>query len=271
MKNKKMRCMTVMMSMAMMISTVFTSKPEAINGKSVLQNVNASDTLSVNIKSQKIVACNSEITIYMEITGTVPSDAWIGIVPSDVGHTEKEADAYDSDYCYFKNAKDGIVNLKTPSKPGNYDIRVYNGDNSATASEVTYLSIIVTNEISDIPEVTLLGDVNEDGKFNVADIVLLKKWLLAVPDIKLANWKNGDLCNDNIIDVFDLCLMRYELVEKNIAPEVISSNFNTTAVKNKPVNPSVTFTATKDCKLHSILTYHWNEGNGKKSRTNQPS
>ena len=53
-----------------------------------------------------------------------------------------------------------------------------------------------------------------DGKFNAADLVLLQKWLLAVPDTKLANWKAGDLCEDGQLDVFDMVEMRKLLIQK---------------------------------------------------------
>ena len=59
------------------------------------------------------------------------------------------------------------------------------------------------------------GDVNSDGVFNIADVVLLQKWLLAVPDTHLENWKAADLCEDNRLDVFDLCLMRRLLIDGN--------------------------------------------------------
>ena len=59
---------------------------------------------------------------------------------------------------------------------------------------------------------SLEGDVNCDGEITVADAVLLQKWLLAVPDTKLADWKATDLCKDDRLDVFDLCLMRKELL-----------------------------------------------------------
>ncbi|MBE6857736.1 MAG: hypothetical protein E7500_10055, partial [Ruminococcus sp.] len=62
---------------------------------------------------------------------------------------------------------------------------------------------------------TTEGDVNADGKFNVADVVSLQKWLLAVPDTELKNWKAGDFCDDNRLDVFDLCLMKRELLKNN--------------------------------------------------------
>ena len=38
----------------------------------------------------------------------------------------------------------------------------------------------------------IMGDVNGDGSFGVSDVVLLQKWLLAVPDTHLANWKAAD-------------------------------------------------------------------------------
>lgn len=65
---------------------------------------------------------------------------------------------------------------------------------------------------------TPTGDVNDDGEFNVADVVLLQKWLLAVPDTHLINWKAVDFCNDNVLNVFDLCLMKRELLEKVQTP-----------------------------------------------------
>ena len=55
------------------------------------------------------------------------------------------------------------------------------------------------------------GDVNADGKFDIADIVTLQKWLLAVPGVQLADWKAADLYADGKVDVFDLCMMRQKL------------------------------------------------------------
>ena len=60
----------------------------------------------------------------------------------------------------------------------------------------------------------LAGDVNADGSFNVSDLVLMQKWLLAVPDTELKISKAGDLCEDGILDVFDLCVMRKNLIKE---------------------------------------------------------
>ena len=59
---------------------------------------------------------------------------------------------------------------------------------------------------------SIQGDVNADGEFNVVDLVLLQKWLLAVPNTQLAEWKAADLCEDNRLDVFDRCLVRRKLI-----------------------------------------------------------
>ncbi len=59
------------------------------------------------------------------------------------------------------------------------------------------------------------GDCNNDGLFSVSDVVLLQKWLLATPDVELANWKAADLCEDGRLNVFDLCLMKRMLIENS--------------------------------------------------------
>ncbi|MDE7105434.1 MAG: polysaccharide deacetylase family protein [Ruminococcus sp.] len=59
---------------------------------------------------------------------------------------------------------------------------------------------------------TIMGDVNKDGKFNISDVITFQKWLLAVPDTHLADWKAADFCNDEKLNVFDFCLMKKELI-----------------------------------------------------------
>ncbi|MBR7085299.1 MAG: discoidin domain-containing protein [Oscillospiraceae bacterium] len=56
------------------------------------------------------------------------------------------------------------------------------------------------------------GDVNSDGIFDTADIILFQKWLLAVPDTHLADWKAADFCEDDNLNIFDLCLMKKALL-----------------------------------------------------------
>ena len=60
------------------------------------------------------------------------------------------------------------------------------------------------------------GDVNKDGEFSLADLVLLQKWLIADPDAKLADWKAGDFNNDGKLNAVDLSLMKRELLKGGV-------------------------------------------------------
>lgn len=64
------------------------------------------------------------------------------------------------------------------------------------------------------------GDANGDGEFNVSDVVILQKWLLAVPDTHFADWRAANFYPDDRLDVFDLCLMKRALIygTQNTAP-----------------------------------------------------
>ena len=58
------------------------------------------------------------------------------------------------------------------------------------------------------------GDVNADGTCSRADAVLLQKWLLAVPDTKLADWQAGDLNADGKLNAVDLSMLKRILTGK---------------------------------------------------------
>lgn len=72
---------------------------------------------------------------------------------------------------------------------------------------------VIHYQTAGIPKV-VAGDVNADGEFTIADVILLQKWLLTVPDTELPNWKAGDFYEDDRLDVFDLCLMKRELLKQ---------------------------------------------------------
>ncbi len=57
-----------------------------------------------------------------------------------------------------------------------------------------------------IPE-KIIGDVNADGKFSVADLVMAEKFLLGSSS-ELTDFEAGDLCKDGVFDTFDLIAMR---------------------------------------------------------------
>ncbi|MDE6664796.1 MAG: hypothetical protein K2K14_01190, partial [Ruminococcus sp.] len=57
-------------------------------------------------------------------------------------------------------------------------------------------------------------DVNSDGKFTIADVLIFQKWITG-SDVTLNNWQAVDFNEDGVLDVFDLCIMKNELRSYN--------------------------------------------------------
>ena len=70
-----------------------------------------------------------------------------------------------------------------------------------------------TEKIPDETPENLMGDVNLDGSFNIADVVTFQKWLLNDSSADLRSWENADYCKDEILDVYDFCMMRNALTD----------------------------------------------------------
>ena len=105
------------------------------------------------------------------------------------------------------------------------------GDVNVTADGETYRLTVnngifsYRNYIDDV----LIGDVNNDGNFNIADAVTLQEWLLNKPDVEISA-EASDFNNDDIIDVFDFCMLKRSLsdfVRNNSVPVLVSVNYDT--------------------------------------------
>lgn len=58
----------------------------------------------------------------------------------------------------------------------------------------------------------VMGDVDSDGRFGVSDLVTVQRYVLGAKDAKLGKWENADFIKDNVIDVYDIVMMRKALV-----------------------------------------------------------
>lgn len=115
---------------------------------------------------------------------------------------------------------DASVGFGQWTKPG-YKMLGWSKDkNAKTASWKTYSDVTDYWISSNAPSVdlyavweqsSLRGDANNDGEVNITDAVILQNWLLGSGD--LTNWQNVDLCEDGVIDVFDMVLMRKLITE----------------------------------------------------------
>lgn len=114
----------------------------------------------------------------------------------------------------WKNTGVSFVNSKNTSFTL-YSLDVMSGDvvtlgtNGQSSGCVNY-TVFAVERIDE----TLVGDVNADGVFNMSDIVMMQKWLLAVPDTELTDSKAGDLSKDGVLNIFDLCFMKSELLKR---------------------------------------------------------
>ncbi|MCR4794770.1 MAG: dockerin type I repeat-containing protein [Ruminococcus sp.] len=74
----------------------------------------------------------------------------------------------------------------------------------------------IINLLYNLPnEKYVRGDVNNDGDFDIADLLTAQKWMINSVDVLLGNWEVGDFNDDESFDVFDLILMRKALIEKS--------------------------------------------------------
>ena len=74
--------------------------------------------------------------------------------------------------------------------------------------------LLTASMIARTETTSVKGDVNADGVVNMADAVLLQKWLLTIPDVKLADWKAADVYEDDKLNVADLTAMKQMLIGK---------------------------------------------------------
>ena len=62
-------------------------------------------------------------------------------------------------------------------------------------------------------KIKVSGNINGDTEFNIADVVTFQKWLHGSADVEIWNWEQADYNLDGKLDVFDLSLMKRELMK----------------------------------------------------------
>lgn len=128
----------------------------------------------------------------------------------DTGMPSKQVKWLQSEPYYMFDSASGISNSANDEdyiKESGYFIF----DKSDTAEEGDIIRISVTG---------VKGDVNQDGVFTVADLVMEQNYLLTAlledeQDFGIANFIASDVCTDGSSDVFDVIVLRQMLIEKN--------------------------------------------------------
>ena len=141
----------------------------------------------------------------------IPLDVTIGYLGEDgvIAYADKALTAYMNPYFWSFNYQDADVfelDLFEKSLPQGYKL----ADDYKKITKFDNGSADVVFKLKYTPT----GDVNDDGEFNVADVVLFQKWLLGSAKYSLADWKAADFCSDGKLDIFDLTHMKKELIKK---------------------------------------------------------
>lgn len=123
---------------------------------------------------------------------------------SDFYIYDKDCDIFDSEKTIPAKYTIGYDIEKT------YDVTIhgYAGSTAQAYAEKYNRKFEVIEDSSEFEK----GDANGDGVFTIADAVIVQKYILG-NKIEIADIDSVDLCKDGKIDVFDLCLIRENLVK----------------------------------------------------------
>ena len=169
---------------------------------------------TASVQNNYIVYCaevgsSTGAALFMEQNGTAEVEK---ILTSFCSESKKIGYGYGGGTSYF-------IEVYQPISDGNITISWKVGRNWDSSEGFLKSDITRKYEISEngsvITEMTnedLTGDINGDGIFGVSDVITFQKWLLSVPDTKLVNWKMADFDGNGILNIFDLCVMKRELI-----------------------------------------------------------
>ena len=100
-----------------------------------------------------------------------------------------------------------------------------------------------------------VGDLNGDGATNIADGVILQKYLIGKSNISEEYAKKADLNGDNQLDIFDLILLKKVIIYGNVQGETTTATTTTsTTTTKKPTTTSTTTSTTTTKKTTTTST-----------------
>jgi len=96
--------------------------------------------------AKKSFAPAEKIVVTYKAPADLPSNAWIGIIPSSIAHGDEVLnDRHDLSYRYLSNSTSGEMELYAPTEPGSYDLRMNNRDDNG--KEIASISFTVVEPV----------------------------------------------------------------------------------------------------------------------------
>lgn len=94
------------------------------------------------------------------------------------------------------------------------------GTLTISATSTTLISSANPSESTATQRLSIVGDINEDGVFNLADIMTFQGWLLGLNDGTPTN--SWDIYADGKFNTLDLCVMKQTLLSKDSDTNYVS-------------------------------------------------
>lgn len=97
-----------------------------------------------------------------------------------------------------------IISDADRNSVGKYSVKVTHNNTTIEVPVLTVLEVLDSD---------LKGDINSDGEITVTDLVLMEKYILGSQAFTEKQFSNAELSGDNVIDSFDLVLLRKLLIK----------------------------------------------------------
>jgi len=160
-----------------------------------------------------------EVIVDFKAEGTIGSNAWVGLIPSNVEHgNESKNDEYDISYQYLGTRTSGTMTFVAPVDTGKFDLRMNSTDNNGV--EVSSVSFTVKGVANKKAELTLEKKSFAQGEqmnvsFKANPAWEVKAWVGLVP----ADTKHGSAAEADKVDIaYDYLNGRSKGTMKFMAP-----------------------------------------------------
>ena len=172
--------------------------------------VGAGTPSSISITGLKLPPATLEMGSGSSIAGTITSalpltSVWGGVYDTNGAATAQYFDVAPSSTQFdLGTITDRVDFSKLPE--GSYVYKIMAKDKKGTSRTLTECAFTVFKR-------DIVGDIDDDRRVGVTDVILLQKWLLASKGTNLPNATAADLDKNGTLDVFDLALLKRLVVK----------------------------------------------------------
>ncbi len=150
----------------------------------------------------------NDIERHLDYAFTLPNGTYsVEVAFSDPWSCSKNPNVYGNGKAIITNAPvDGTASTgKVTVTDGKLELNFKSEDKAINLNYII-IKAVNTDSLEIVPH-----DVNMDGRFNIADLADIESWILG-KNVILEDWELGDCTSDDIIDIFDLAILKKEYV-----------------------------------------------------------